>query len=130
MKSTALSKSWHCERKSIFEKYLSKVDIELNHNFQLLRRYFLRILLKYYVSLTIFSKTISSGNFWGYSSQWLCLYILSSKGTNQLQVLYVKTLANIQGKFLHGCYSAKAAAAKFTPNSSFSGSLQKFWDNI
>ena len=27
-------------------------------------------------------------------------------------------------------YTAKAAAAKFTPNSSFSGSLQKFWDNI
>ena len=34
------------------------------------------------------------GSVWKYSSQWLCLYILSSKGTNQLQVLFVRILEN------------------------------------
>ena len=31
------------------------------------------------------------------SCQWLSVYILSSKGANQLQVLYIRTLENIQG---------------------------------
>ena len=41
-------------------------------------------------------------------------YILSSKGTNQLQVLYIRTLGNIQGKF-----STKAALLKCIPSNFF-----------
>ena len=37
----------------------------------------------------------------------LFVYILSSKGANQLQVLYIKTLGNIQGNF-----STEAAVLK------------------
>ena len=50
----------------------------------------------------------------------LFVYILSSKGANQLQVLYIKTLGNIQGNF-----STEAAVLKCIPNI-FSGNLQKF----
>ena len=50
----------------------------------------------------------------------LFVYILSSKGANQLQVLYIKTLGNIQGNF-----STEAAILKCIP-SIFSGNLQKF----
>ena len=45
------------------------------------------------------------------SSQWLCLYILSSKGANRLQVLYIRTLGNIQGNF-----STEGAILKRIPN--------------
>ena len=41
----------------------------------------------------------------------LFVYILSSKGTNQLQVLYIKTLGNIQGNF-----STEAAVLKCIPS--------------
>ena len=41
-------------------------------------------------------------------------YILSSKGANQLQVLYIRTLGNIQGKF-----STKAALLKCMPSNFF-----------
>ena len=50
----------------------------------------------------------------------LFVYILSSKGANQLQVLYIETLGNIQGNF-----STEAAVLKCIP-SIFSGNLQKF----
>ena len=39
------------------------------------------------------------------------MYILSSKGANQLQVLYIKTLGNIQGNF-----STEAAVLKCIPS--------------
>ena len=39
------------------------------------------------------------------------VYILSSKGANQLLVLYVRTLGNIQGN-----YSTEGAILKFIPN--------------
>ena len=39
------------------------------------------------------------------------LYILSSKGANQLQVLYIRTLGNIQGNF-----STEGAILKCIPN--------------
>ena len=41
-------------------------------------------------------------------------YILTSKGANQLQVLYIRTLGNIQGKF-----SSKAALLKCIPSNFF-----------
>ena len=44
----------------------------------------------------------------------LFVYILSSKGTNELQVLYTKTLGNIQGNF-----STEAAVLKWIPSTSF-----------
>ena len=50
----------------------------------------------------------------------LFVYILSSKGANQLQVLYIKTLGNIQGNF-----SIEAAVLTFI-SSIFSGNLRKF----
>ena len=48
------------------------------------------------------------------------VYILSSKGANQLQVLYIKTLGNVQWSF-----STEAAVLKCIP-SIFSGNSQKF----
>ena len=42
------------------------------------------------------------------------VYILSSKGANQLQVLYIRTLRNIQGKF-----STEAALLKCIPSNFF-----------
>ena len=53
------------------------------------------MLLKYFVSLTIFRKK-SWECFKEQISVTLFVYILSSKGANQLQVLYTKTLENIQ----------------------------------
>ena len=50
----------------------------------------------------------------------LFVYILSSKGANQLQVLYIKTLGNIRGNF-----STEAAILKCIL-SIFSRTLQKF----
>ena len=50
----------------------------------------------------------------------LFVYILSSKGANQLQVLYIKTLGNIRGNF-----STEAAILKCIL-SIFSRNLQKF----
>ena len=50
----------------------------------------------------------------------LFVYILSSNGANQLQVLYIKTLGNIQGNF-----STEAAVLKCI-SSIFSGNLHKF----
>ena len=34
-----------------------------------------------------------------YSSRWLCLYLLSSKGANKLLLLFITTLGNIQRNF-------------------------------
>ena len=56
------------------------------------------MLLKYFVSLTIFRKK-SWECFKEQISVTLFVYILSSKGANQLQVLYIMTLGNIQGNF-------------------------------
>ena len=41
------------------------------------------------------------------------VYILSSKGTNQLQVLYIRTLGNIQGNLLLKVWSSKVFPAIF-----------------
>ena len=68
----------------MFENHWSKVDIELNSNFQLRHRYFF---LKY------FNKN-SRKNFRRVLN---VLIVLSSEGSNQLQLLYVRTL----GIFLH-----------------------------
>ena len=63
----------------MFENRWSKVDIELNSNFQLRHRYFF---LKYF-------NTISRKNFRRVLN---VLIVLSSEGSNQLQLLYVRTL--------------------------------------
>ena len=39
------------------------------------------------------------------------VYILSSKEANQLQVLYIKTLENIQGNFLLKVWSSNVSSA-------------------
>ena len=41
------------------------------------------------------------------------VYILSSKEANQLQVLYIKTLENIQGNFLLKVWSSNVSSAIF-----------------
>ena len=41
------------------------------------------------------------------------VYILSSKGANQLQVLYIRTLGNIQGNLLLKVRSSKVFPAIF-----------------
>ena len=53
------------------------------------------MLLKYFVSLTIFKKCFKVQ-----LSVTLLVYILSSKGANQLQVLYIKTLETSKETFL------------------------------
>ena len=63
------------------------------------------MLLKYFVSLTIFRK--KSGSVLRCSfSDFVC--VLNSKGANWLQVLYIKTLGNIQWSF-----SAEAANLEY-----------------
>ena len=55
----------------------------------------------------------------------LFVYILSSKGANQLQVLYIKTLVNIQGNF-----STEAAILNCILSIFFSRNLRKFCGTI
>ena len=43
------------------------------------------------------------------------VYILSSKGANQLQVLYIRTLGNIQGNFLLKVRFSNVFSAIFFP---------------
>ena len=49
------------------------------------------------------------------------VYILSSKGGNQMQVLYTRTLGIIQGTFFNWSYGPEMYSQQF-----FSGNLQKF----
>ena len=49
------------------------------------------------------------------------VYILSSKGANQLQVLYIRTLGNIQGKF-----STEASVLKCIPRNIFMETCRSF----
>ena len=70
------------------------------------------MLLKYFVTHNFFRNKI--GSVLRCSAQWLCLYIwlynhmiLSSKGVNQIQVLYIRTLRNTQGNLLHGSFSTE-----------------------
>ena len=72
-----------------------------NSNFQLHHRYFLSKVSQNVLYFLLFS----GKNFRSLlrcSSEQLCVYILSSKGATQLQVLYIRTLRNIKGNFLHG----------------------------
>ena len=49
------------------------------------------------------------------------VYILSSKGANQLQLLYIRTLGNIQGKF-----STEAAVLRCIPSNFFLEACRNF----
>ena len=73
------------------------------------------MLLKYFVSLTIFKKCFKVQ-----LPVTLLVFILSSKEANQLHVLYIKILGNIQGNF-----STESAVLKCIPTI-FSGNLQEF----
>ena len=53
------------------------------------------------------------------SSQWLCLYIFSSTGANEMQVLYLETLGNIHRNFLHGIFLLKLQSLIVFPAISF-----------
>ena len=66
--------------------------------------------LKYFISLTIFRKTF--GSVLRYASQWLCLYILSSKGANQLLVLFINTFGNLPLKLKFSNVSPKILLLK------------------
>ena len=50
------------------------------------------------------------------------VYILSSKGANQLQVLYIRTLGNIQGKFS----TTEASVLKCIPRNIFMETCRSF----
>ena len=50
---------------------------------------------------TIWTLKFSNVLFLRKNSHWPCLYILSSKGTSQLEVPHVRTLGNIHGNFLN-----------------------------
>ena len=58
------------------------------------------------------------------------VYILSSKGANQLQVLYIKTMGKIQGNFLHAILFYLRYSPQMYSQQYFSENLQKFWNNI
>ena len=73
------------------------------------------MLRKYFVSLKIWEC------FKVRPSVIVFVYILSSKEANQLQVLYMRTLGNIQEKG-----STKAVVLKCIPGIFFPGDLQKF----
>ena len=85
VKSTTLSKNRHWEEKCIFENHIS--------------------FLKYVTEVFCIS-------YYSQEKIWECFkmqlsdavsaYILSSKGGNQLQVLYRRALGNIQGNFFYG----------------------------
>ena len=108
-----------------FVSYLNIWCIEYSFRIYILlhikRHYFIHFWCLFLKSSKAFSVSLR------YSSQWLCLYILPSKGTNQLLVLYVKTLGNIQEKILHGSYySTKAVVFKCTSNNFFLGISKSF----
>ena len=98
-------KHTHCEIKRTFENHWKKVDIELNSNFQLLHRYVTKIFCISYFQENIWEC------FKAQLSVAVSLNILSRKGANQLQVLYMRTLGNIQGNF-----SSESAVFKCIPN--------------
>ena len=78
---------------------------------------FQSMLLKYFVSLTIFRKKFK-GVFKVRLSFAASVYILSSEGASQLQALYIRTLGNIQGNF-----STEGAVLKCIPSNFFPGNL-------
>ena len=94
MKSTSLSKNRHCEGKC----NLRTINRKLTLNFIVSFNSFTDTSVLKYVSKIFLYLLLFSGKTFGgvlrYSSQWLFLYILSSKGANQLQVLFIRTLGN------------------------------------
>ena len=112
--STALSKNRHCEVKCILENYRQKVDIELDSNFQPIHRYFFS---KVCYQIILYLLLFSGKNLECFKVQFsvaVFVHILSSKGANQLQLLYIRTLGNIQGKL-----STEAALLKCIPSDFF-----------
>ena len=65
------------------------------------------MLLKYFVSYYFQEKI------WEQVSVVVFVFILSSKGANQLQILYIRTLGNIQGKFTIEAAVFKCLPSKF-----------------
>ena len=118
--SRRLSQKTDIARESV---YLSAIDrkltSELNSNFQLLHRYFF---LKYVTKIFCIS-------YYFQEKIWECfkvqlsvavsVYILSSKGANRLQVLYIRTLGNIQGIFLHRILSYWGCGPQCIPSNIF-----------
>ena len=81
----------------------------------------------FFLSLTVFRKKYEI--ILRYSFQELCLYILSGKGVNQLQLLLITTFGNIQ-RYLHITYSTEAGLFKCIPKNSSCGNKQTFQNNI
>ena len=99
MKSTALSKNRHCEE----NVSLRDIDRKLTLNLIVIFNSFTDIsFLKYVTKMFCISYYVQEKIWECFKVQLsvtLFVYILSSKGANQLQVLYIKTLGNIQGNF-------------------------------
>ena len=101
-------------RKSV---YLRTIDRKLTLNLIVIFNSFTDISFLKYVT-KIFCLLLFSGKIWECFKVQLSVvvfvFILSSKGANQLQVLYIRTLGNIQGKF-----TTKAAVLKCIPSNFF-----------
>ena len=93
------------------------IDRKLTLNLKVIFHLFTDISFLKYVT-KIFIILLFSGKKWEFFkvqfSVAVFAYILTSKGANQLQVLYIRTLGNIQGKF-----STKAALLKCIPSNFF-----------
>ena len=76
-----------------------KVNIDLNRNFQL-HISFLKYVTKIFCISYYFQQNFLE--YFKMLSVALSVYILLNKGANQLQVLYIRTLGNIQENLLHG----------------------------
>ena len=102
-------------RKSV---YLRTIDRKLTLNLIVIFNSFTDISFLKYVTKIFCISYYFQEKFWGSFKVQLSVtvseYILSSKGANQLQVLYIRTLGNIQGKF-----TTKAAVLKCIPSNFF-----------
>ena len=120
MKSTTLSTNRHCEGKCIrtIDKKLTLNLIVIFNSFTDIS--FLKYVTKIFCVSYYFQEKIWE-RFKVQLSVAMFVYILSSKGANQLQVLYIRTLGNIQGKF-----STEASVLKCIPRNIFMETCRSF----
>ena len=102
MKSTTLLKIRHLEEKCIFENHIS----------------FLKYVAKIFCISYYFQKKLGEC-FKMQLSDAVSAYILSSKGGNQLQVLYRRTLGNINETFSMESFSTEAKVFNCIPGNFF-----------
>ena len=108
--------------------YLRTIDKKLALNLTVIFNSFTDIsFLKYVTKIFCVSYYFQEKNWERFKVQLsvaMFVYILSSKGANQLQVLYIRTLGNIQGKF-----STEAAVLKCITSNFFLETCRNYFAN-